>query len=90
MPNLKEYETLIREPLEDEGSPKQPEAEAVVTALIGALQTLEDDVVGLTNGYASEDREDQAQRLSDKIGDLLASRILQMERPTMVKAIIEA
>ncbi|KAL9035300.1 MAG: hypothetical protein Q9214_006646 [Letrouitia sp. 1 TL-2023] len=90
VPNLKEYETLIREPLEEEGSPKQAEAEAVVTALVGALQMLEDDVVGLTNGYASEDREDQAQRLSDKVGDLLATRILQMERPTLVKAIIEA
>ncbi|KAL9608544.1 MAG: hypothetical protein Q9167_006637 [Letrouitia subvulpina] len=90
VPNLKEYETLIRGPLEEEGSPKQAEAEAVVTALVGALQTLEDDVVGLTNGYASEDREDQGQRLSDKVGDLLAGRILQMERPRLVKAIIEA
>ena len=90
MPNLKEYENLIREPLEDDGSPKQAEAEAVLTALVGALQMLESDTIELTNGYASGDTVEQRRRLEDKVGPLIAGRVMQMGRPKFAKAIIEA
>ncbi|KAL8787368.1 MAG: hypothetical protein Q9213_002251 [Squamulea squamosa] len=90
LPNVKEYETLIREPLEDEGSPKQAEAEAVLTALISALQTLEDDTTGLRNGLQNGDLANQGRRLQDKVGPLVAGRVLQMGRPRFVKALIEA
>ena len=90
LPNLKEYENLIREPLEDDGSPKQAEAEAVLTALVGALQMLESDTIELTNGYASGDTVEQRRRLEDKVGPLIAGRVMQMGRPKFAKAIIEA
>ena len=100
LPNLKQYEVLVREPLEEEGggdvgggleSGKREEAEAVLTALVGALQMLEEDVVvGLTNGYTSGDGEEQRQRLSEKVGSLIAGRIVEMERPRLVKAILES
>lgn len=90
LPNVKDYESLIREPLEDEGSPKQAEAEAVLTALVGALQTLEEDSVngmnGLTNGKAGSD----SQNLAAKVGQLVAGRVLAMDRPQFVKALLNA
>ncbi|KAL8929544.1 MAG: hypothetical protein Q9208_001213 [Pyrenodesmia sp. 3 TL-2023] len=92
LPNVKEYESLVREPLEDEGSPKQLEAEAVLTALIGALQLLEEDTVGgmkeMPNGNGSGESKSQA--LEEKVGPLVARRVLAMGRPRFVKALLEA
>lgn len=90
LPNVKEYEGLLREPLEDEGSPKHAEAEAVLTALIGALQTLEDDALPRMNGVANGNGEGQRQRLEEKVGPLVAGRVLQMGRPQFVKALLNA
>lgn len=90
LPNVKEYEALLREPLEDEASPKHAEAEAVLTALVGALQLLEDDVVSLSNGHMEEGDEELMRRLEDKVGPLVAERVLLMARPKFVKALIEA
>ncbi|KAI4126112.1 MAG: hypothetical protein LQ338_003917 [Usnochroma carphineum] len=90
LPNVKEYESLLHEPLEDEGSPKQAEAEAVLTALVGALQTLEDDTLGGVNGFANGDGEGQRQQLEEKVGPLVAGRVLAMGRPKFVKALLEA
>ncbi|KAL8724739.1 MAG: hypothetical protein Q9166_007778 [cf. Caloplaca sp. 2 TL-2023] len=90
LPNVKEYESLIREPLDDEGSPKQAEAEAVLTALIAALQTLEDDVLGFKNGSENGVTANQTQRLEEKVGAVVAGRVLNMGRPKFVKALVEA
>ena len=90
LPNVKVYETLIREPLEDEGSPKQAEAEAVLTALIAALQTLEDDTFGFLNGVKNGETANQDRKLEERVGLLVAARVLQMHRPSLVKALIEA
>ncbi|KAL8697263.1 MAG: hypothetical protein Q9201_007216 [Fulgogasparrea decipioides] len=90
LPNLKEYESLLRDPIEDESSPKHAEAEAVLTALVGALQTLEDDVLGFTNGSANGEDDERMRRLEERVGPLIAGRILLMARPRLVQAIIEA
>ena len=90
LPNVKEYESLIREPLEDEGSPKNAEAEAVLTALVWVLQTLEDETPDTTIALQNGDADAQRGRLEEKIGPLLAGRILAMGRPKFVKTLLEA
>lgn len=90
LPNVKDYESILREPLEDEGSPKQAEAEAVLTALIGALQTLEDDSVSGMNGLTNGNAGSESQNLEAKVGQLVAGRVLAMGRPQFVKALLNA
>ncbi|KAI4094527.1 MAG: hypothetical protein LQ339_007488 [Xanthoria mediterranea] len=89
LPNVKDYETLLREPLEDEGSSRQAEAEAVLTALVSALQTLEDDTFGLRNNVQNGETANLEQQLQEKLGTLLAHRVLEMKRPRFVKALLE-
>ncbi|KAL9598645.1 MAG: hypothetical protein Q9219_004391 [cf. Caloplaca sp. 3 TL-2023] len=89
LPNVKDYESLIREPLEDEGSPKKVDAEAVLTALVGALQSLEDDTVDMMNGIHNGQSDGQRERLDAKVGPLIAGRVLQMDRPNFVKVLLE-
>ncbi|KAL8660885.1 MAG: hypothetical protein Q9202_006117 [Teloschistes flavicans] len=90
LPNVKEYESLLREPCLDESSPKHADAEAVLTALVAALQALEDDSLGLINGYAKVPDEEQRRRLEEKVGSLIADRVYQMNRPKFVRALFEA
>ncbi|KAL8936259.1 MAG: hypothetical protein Q9211_004272 [Gyalolechia sp. 1 TL-2023] len=90
LPNVKEYESLIREPLEDDGSPKKAEAEAVLTALVGALQTLEDDTMGMMKGLQNGSDEDPREKLEEKVGSLVAGRVLDMGRPKFAQALLEA
>ena len=89
LPNVKDYETLLREPLEDEGSSRQAEAEAVLTALVSALQTLEDDFIGSRNNIPDGENVNHDQQLHDKVGPLVAGRVLQMGRPRFVDALLE-
>ncbi|KAL8896899.1 MAG: hypothetical protein Q9192_002837 [Flavoplaca navasiana] len=89
LPNVKDYETLIREPLEDEGSSRQAEAEAVLTALVSALQTLEDDSIGSRSNIPDGEIVNHDQQLQEKVGPLVAGRVLQMGRPRFVDALLE-
>ncbi|KAL8838966.1 MAG: hypothetical protein Q9176_004772 [Flavoplaca citrina] len=89
LPNVKDYETLLREPLEDEGSSRQAEAEAVLTALVSALQTLEEDVIGSRNNIPDGETVNHDQQLQEKVGPLVAGRVLQMGRPKFVDALLE-
>lgn len=90
LPNVKEYESLLREPWLDESSPKHAEADAVLTALVAALQALEDDSLGLMNGHANVPDEEQRRRLEEKVGSLVAERVFLMNRPRFVRAILDA
>ena len=89
LPTLKVYETLIREPIEEDGSNKF-DAEMVAGALLGALSGLQDDGLMLTNGFSTGDEEQTRTQLSEKVGVLLASRVLDLGRPQLVKAILTA
>lgn len=90
LPNVKEYESLLREPWLDETSPKHAEADAVLTALVAALQALEDDSLGLINGHAIVPDEEQRRRLEEKVGSLVADRVFLINRPKFVRALLEA
>lgn len=85
VPNLKEYESLLTEAIEDQ----QKGGEMVVEAILNALISLEADVVGSVNGTASSNTAEMRKQISEKIGDLLAGRVMELGRPRLVKAVLE-
>ena len=68
---------------------KKKEAEMVIRAIVEALETLEEKGMGNANGFANGDSA-LSQRLREKVGDLIGSRVLGLERPRLVKAIMDA
>ena len=89
MPNLKEYESLLREAMESMDEGKRKEGEMLIDALTGALLSLEGESTGAVNGFANGHAAEMKAALSEKIGPLLAERMLEAGRPRALKAIIE-
>lgn len=87
VPNLKTYEAVIREDVED--GPKRAEAEMVLGAILGALRTLEDEKVEMTNGSAGKGGEELKNRLIDKVGEVVGTRVLELGRPQLAHAVLE-
>ena len=89
VPNLKEYEVLITDAME-ESETKRKEAEMVLGALVGSLQSLEQDSIGSSNGFANGNEEVMKTKLREKVGPLVAGKVWEMESPKMIKAILES
>lgn len=89
LPNLKDYEGVVREEVEGEG-PKKAEAEMVVAAVVKALESLEEEGLRLTNGHSAEAGEEMRAKLVGKVGEVFGSRVADLGRPGLVKAILEA
>ena len=89
MPNLKEYDGYVKEAIEGGDETKSKEAEMVIEALLDALMLLEEESIGSVNGFANGHAMEMTSEMDEKIGPLLARRVLEMHRPKMVKAILE-
>ncbi len=89
MPNLREYGELLQEGLEGSDEGKRKDAESVLGALVEAVKALEGDSMGVMNGFSTGDAEDVKEKLKDKVGSLMAERVLELGRPKLVKAILE-
>lgn len=89
VPNLKEYESLLREATESLDEGKRKEGEMLIEALTEALLSLETGTVGVVNGFANGHATEMKAALSEKIGLLLAERVLESGRPQALKAIME-
>lgn len=88
VPNLKEYEKLVREAVVEEG-PRRPEAEKVVGLLLAVLATLQPkDHAHVTNGDAAIVTDELREQLADKIGELLASRISEAGEVQLAHSIL--
>lgn len=78
LPNLATYSNnLLRDGLAED-NPRRPETERVVGALLAVLTTLREGHPGAvpqTNGHAAGVTEDVRERLTGKVGDLIATRI---------------
>lgn len=91
LPNLKEYEAYLTDAIDEtEGSSNPKGGEMVIEALVEALMSLEDDTVGAVNGMANGHAEEARKEVAEKIGDLLAARIMELGRPRLAKAILES
>lgn len=89
VPNLKDYEGLLREAIEGPDDGKRKEAGIVIDALLEALILLEGESVGAVNGFANGHAVETKHSLSEKIGGLLAERVLDTGRPRLLKAIMD-
>lgn len=90
VPNLKEYEGFLTEMIEDsDNEANRKGGEMVVEALVDALMSLEADSVGTTKELANGRTDEARKQVADKIGDLLAGRLIELGRPRLVKAILE-
>lgn len=89
VPNLKDYEDLVREAIDAMDETKRNEGEMVIKALLAALLSLEDEIIGTVNGLVNGHAGEMKKELGVKIGDLFAERVLDLGKPKLVKAIME-
>lgn len=89
MPNLKDYESLLREAIDSMDDGKRKEGEMLIDALTEALLTLGGESAGAVNGFANGHATEMKARLSEKIGSLLAERVLDSGGPKVFKAIMD-
>ena len=89
VPNLKDYDSLLRENMDSMDELKKKEGEMLVDALTEALLTLEGEIGGAVNGYANGHAAEMKASLSEKIGPLLAERLLNSGGPKVLKAVLE-
>lgn len=87
VPNLNEYSKLLSDGLED--SARRPAAERVLDVLIAVLASLRQGQSSLTNGHPEVVTDEVRSRLTEKIGDLFASRIAQANEVQLAHILLE-
>jgi transcription initiation factor TFIID subunit 6 len=101
VPNLKEFEVVLKEEIRGEGSSngsgigtgvKKAEAEKVVQALLGVLVDGEErgKDVEMVNGHSEPAMEEMRGRLVDKAGELVGTRIADSGHVQLAKAVLES
>ncbi|KAI9676371.1 MAG: hypothetical protein M1817_000528 [Caeruleum heppii] len=88
VPNVKAYEAVLRDELAEEG-PKKAEAEMVVGALAQVLASLYKDGDGTVNGMAADEGEAIRSRVVEQLGTIVGTKLVEMNKPQMLKAIVE-
>jgi transcription initiation factor TFIID subunit 6 len=88
VPDLKEYETLIRDEMASNGT-GQAEAEKVLTAMFNVLGTLIDEVTPKMNGHTDEDMMQMRTRLVEGVGELVGNRIADSGHMQLSTAVLE-
>lgn len=86
IPNLHEYTKLLSDGLDD--SARRPAAERVLNALVAVLASLRGSQPFLTNGHAVT--EDLRSKLVEKVGDIVATRIVEAGEVQLAHIILEA
>lgn len=89
VPNLKDYESLIRDEIAANGT-RQAEAEKVVTAILNVLGTLIDGGVPMMNGHSDEGAAEMRRKLTEQIGDLIGNRIADSGHIQLAKAVLDS
>lgn len=88
-PNLKAFETVVKEPLEGPDEGKRRQADTVINTILEALTTLEGDSFGAPSNMANGHSEELRSGLEEKIGPLFSERVMDLGRSKLVKAIME-
>jgi len=76
---------VLKEGLADES--KRDDAEMVVTALYAGLEICAKDVVDMRNGGMAGN--DEAQKVVEKIGEVLGNKVIEAQNPLVVKAVLD-
>ena len=89
LPNLKAYESVLRDELQD-NAPRRGEAEIVVQQILKSLDFLESDstLLPMTNGTGGHGGEALKDSLNDKIGTIIGTRVAQLRKPALMHAIV--
>lgn len=87
VPNLKEYTSMLKDVLDDET--RNVEGDMVIEALMEALLSLAADTVGVVNGMANGHAAEMKQAVVEKIGSLMAEKVMETGNSRLVKAIVE-
>lgn len=96
VPNLKVYtEEVLKPGLEgSDGEIKRVEAERVLIGILRALNTLVDDDVpmmnGFANGHGGDGDDTRKAKLAEKVGGIVASKILETGRSELVRAVLDS
>lgn len=88
IPNLSDYSKLLSDGIDD--SARRPAAERVLNALVAVLASLRDSQAMLANGHPAAVTEDLRSKLTDKVGDLIATRIAEANEVQLAHIILEA
>ncbi|KAF3396349.1 Transcription initiation factor TFIID subunit 6 [Penicillium rolfsii] len=88
IPNLSEYSKLLSDGLDD--AARRPAAERVLSALLGVLASIRDAHPSLTNGHPATVPDDLRTQLTEKVGSLIASKIIEANEVQLARLIVEA
>lgn len=96
LPNLKEFETLLKDEVQGDGM-KKAEAEKVVEAILNVLGSLVEGEEGgrekdveMVNGHRDAAMEEMRSALVDKVGELVGTRIAESGHVQLAKAVLES
>jgi transcription initiation factor TFIID subunit 6 len=78
---------LLKDASTDEGVRKQ-EADKVIGVILAVLTLCQDDRIPLTNGYSAVAVEELQSQLAEKVGDLVASKILESGQVRLAHAML--
>ena len=87
VPHLKEYEGLIKDEIQGEGS-RKAEAEKVLSSILRVLASLVDENVPMMNGHTDEAADEMRERLIERIGEVAGNRIMESSHIHLAKAIL--
>ncbi|KAI9828387.1 MAG: hypothetical protein M1832_002815 [Thelocarpon impressellum] len=87
LPNIKTYETVIKEDGLGDGA-RKAEAEIMVAALLKALRSLEADRPKLANGNSGDGGDAMKGRLVEVLGTVVGTRVFELGRPELAHAIV--
>lgn len=88
VPNLREYEVLIRDEIASNGT-RQAEAEKVVTAVFNTLGTLIEDGLPMMNGHTDEGAAEMRRKMVEGVGAIIGNRIADSGHIQLAKAVLE-
>lgn len=88
VPNLHDYSKLLNDGLEDPA--RRPAAERVLNALVAVLAALREGQASQANGHPAIVTDELRTKLTDKVGELLASRIADANEVQLAHIILEA
>ena len=88
IPNLSDYSKLLSEGLDD--AARRPAAERVLSALLGVLASIRDAHPSLANGHPATVSDDLRSKLTEKVGGLIATKIVEANEVQLARLIAEA
>ncbi|RJE19681.1 Transcription initiation factor TFIID [Aspergillus sclerotialis] len=89
LPNLATYSNLVKDGIVED-TPRRPEAERVLGVLLKMLSTLKEGRVPLANGHTGVVTDEVRDQLTEKVGELIASKIAEMGDVHLAHAVLES